>query len=132
MLIPDTVKAVEQAKTEIRLAEEEELINFYSKALSLLLWVRDGYSGINRFMVYRMVRDQRKTVYPFPYNDLCLPIADWPGWSDLMWSTKGIYQIKVPGKTIKHDKELKAVEAADAINKLTATSVVLPVCIGVY
>ena len=36
MLIPDTVKAVEQAKTEIRLAEEEELINFYSKALSLL------------------------------------------------------------------------------------------------
>ena len=40
MVTPNFAKAIEQAKTEIRLAEEEELINFYSKELSLLLWVK--------------------------------------------------------------------------------------------
>ena len=69
MVTPDIAKAIEQAKTEIQLAEEEELINFYSKALSLLLWVGDGHSGVNRDMVHSMVRDQRKAVHPFPYID---------------------------------------------------------------
>ena len=31
MVTPDIAKAVEQVKTEIRLDEEEELTNFYSK-----------------------------------------------------------------------------------------------------
>ena len=40
-VIPEAQKAVEGAKVEIELAEEMDLITFYSKALGLLLWVRD-------------------------------------------------------------------------------------------
>ena len=60
MVTPDIAKAIElirEAKTETRLPEEEELINFYWKALSLLLWVRDGHSDVNWDMVHHMVRD---------------------------------------------------------------------------
>ena len=38
-------KAIQDAKDEINFAEEMELINFYSRALGLFLWVRDGPSG---------------------------------------------------------------------------------------
>ena len=46
---------------------------------------------INRTMVDRMIRDQRKR-----YIDQCLPIADW---NDPMWSTKGIDPIIGPDVT---------------------------------
>ena len=43
---PDVQKAIQDAnlKDEINFAEEMEQINFYSRALGLLLWVRDGSS----------------------------------------------------------------------------------------
>ena len=40
-VIPEAQQAIERAKVEIELADEMDLITFYSKALGLLLWVRD-------------------------------------------------------------------------------------------
>ena len=37
-----------EAQSEINFAEEVEHVNFYSRALGLLLWVRDGPSGLTR------------------------------------------------------------------------------------
>ena len=73
------------------------MINFYSKALGLLLWVREGHLGVNRDMTYSVARDQRKAVHPFPYVDRCLPITDL---NDPMWSIKGMDPIIGPGETI--------------------------------
>ena len=78
-----------------------------------MLWVRGGHSNINRDMVHRLVRDQRKAVLPLQHIDRCLlvPIADW---NDPMSSTKEIDPImgpedtiKTENKTIKYEKELK-------------------------
>ena len=38
---PDVQKAIQDAKDEINVAEEMDEINIYSRALGLLLWVRD-------------------------------------------------------------------------------------------
>ena len=85
---------------------------FYSKALGLLLWVRDGHSGQNRDMVSRLVKDKRKAVYlfKFPYIDKCLPIADW---NDPIWINPSISQ------AVKnhYEGELKNLEAERMIVK---------------
>ena len=46
-VLPEANKAIGKAECEIELADEMNLITFYSKALSLLLCVRDGHSGPN-------------------------------------------------------------------------------------
>ena len=76
-VVQEAQKAIEGAKVDIELAEEMDLIMFYSKALGLLLWVRDGHSGPNRDMVRQLVKDKIKAVHPFPYVD------------DPMWNTEG-------------------------------------------
>ena len=41
MVSPSIAKAIKRAKSGLRLSEDKELIHFYSKAIGLLLWVRD-------------------------------------------------------------------------------------------
>ena len=53
-VLPEANKAIEKAECEIELADEMDLITFYSTALSLLLWVREGHSGPNRDMVHQV------------------------------------------------------------------------------
>ena len=86
IVIPEAQKAIEG--DEIEFAEEMDQIMFYSKALGLFFWIRDGHSGQNwaRNMVRQLVKDKIKAVHPFPYVDKCLPIADW---NDPMWNTEG-------------------------------------------
>ena len=52
---PDVQKAIQDAKGEINFAEDVEQVNFYSKALGLLLWVLDGPSGSTRNRVPKLV-----------------------------------------------------------------------------
>ena len=63
--------AIQGAKDKIELAEEMDQIMFYSKALGLLLLVRDGHSGPNQDMVLQLVKDKIKAAHPFPYVDKC-------------------------------------------------------------
>ena len=46
-VIPEAQKAIQGNEDKIEFAEEMDQIVFYSKALGLLLWVRDGHSGPN-------------------------------------------------------------------------------------
>ena len=85
-VLPETNKAIGNAECEIELADEMDLITFYSKALSLLLWVRDKHSGPNRDMVRQLMKDRIKAIHPFPYVYKCLPIACW---NDPMWNPEG-------------------------------------------
>ena len=66
MVTPYAQKAIQDAKDEIILAQEMDNIIFYSKAFALLLWVRDGHSRPNHYMVRQLVKDQLKGVHPFP------------------------------------------------------------------
>ena len=55
MVTPDIQKAIQDAKDDFNFAEEMEQINFYSRALGLSLWVRDGPSGPTRNRVPKLV-----------------------------------------------------------------------------
>ena len=55
MVTPDVQKAIQDAKGEINFAEDVEQVNFYSRALGLLLWVRDGPSRPTRNRVPKLV-----------------------------------------------------------------------------
>ena len=75
LLSPDIENAIEGAKTEIGLAEEEEeKISFRRHSVYCC---ESGWTfGVNRDMIHCMVSHQRKAVHPFPYFDRCLSIAD--------------------------------------------------------
>ena len=66
-LSPDIAEAIdsESARTGLRLSEDEELIYFYSRALVLLLWVRDGHSVMNHHTMDQMVSDNAKQYIHF-------------------------------------------------------------------